>query len=43
VMEYSTAKNDIIRKILVRAGWTNEQVDIKENGAVKGWFGAGQY
>lgn len=43
VMEYSTAKNAIIRKILLTAGWTSEQVDAKEEGAVKGWFGAGAY
>jgi GrpB-like predicted nucleotidyltransferase (UPF0157 family) len=43
VMEYSTAKNKVVRKILLTAGWTNQQVDMKENGAVKGWFGAGQY
>jgi GrpB-like predicted nucleotidyltransferase (UPF0157 family) len=43
VMEYATAKNAIVRKILLTAGWTNEQVDEKENGAVKGWFGAGFY
>ena len=43
VMEYATAKNAIVRKILLTAGWTNEQVDEKENGAVKGWFGVGSY
>ena len=43
VMEYATAKNAIIRKILLTAGWTNEQVDEKENGAVKGWYGVGLY
>lgn len=43
VMEYSTAKNAVVRKILLTGGWTSEQVDMKENGAVKGWFGASQY
>lgn len=43
VMEYSTAKNEIVRKILRRAGWTNEQVDAKEKGVVKGWGGLGLY
>ena len=43
VMEYSTAKNEVVRKILRRAGWTDEQVDAKENDAVKGWQGKGLY
>jgi GrpB-like predicted nucleotidyltransferase (UPF0157 family) len=43
VMEYSTAKNEIVRKILRRAGWTNEQVDAKEKGVVKGWGVVGLY
>lgn len=43
VMEYSTAKNAVVRKILLTGGWTSEQVDMKENGVVKGWFGASQY
>lgn len=43
VMEYSTAKNGVVRKILRQAGWTDEQVDAKERGVVKGWRGLGLY
>lgn len=35
VMEYSTAKNDIIRKILQKAGWTSEEVDEKERRCIR--------
>lgn len=37
VMQYSTAKNDVIRKILRKAGWTDAEVDAKE-GMVKQWY-----
>ena len=40
VMEYATAKNGMVRKILEKAGWNPEQIDEKERRAVKGWFGA---
>jgi GrpB-like predicted nucleotidyltransferase (UPF0157 family) len=40
VMEYATAKNGIVRKILQKAGWTHDEIDEKERRAVKGWFGA---
>lgn len=43
VMEYGTAKNVVVRKILRRAGWTDEQVDAKEDGALKGWEREGLY
>ena len=43
VMEYSTAKNDVIRKILRRAGWTDKQVDAKEEGATRQWFDTGGF
>ena len=43
VMEYATAKNEIIRKILKKAGWSQEDIDEKERRAVKGWFGAPRY
>jgi len=42
-MEYATAKNEIIRKILKKAGWSQEDIDEKERRAVKGWFGAPRY
>ena len=37
VMQYSTKKNDVVRKILRRAGWSEEEVDEKEAQAVKDW------
>ena len=40
VMEYATAKNGMVRKILEKAGWSQAEVDEKERRAVKGWFGA---
>jgi GrpB-like predicted nucleotidyltransferase (UPF0157 family) len=40
VMEYATAKNGMVRKILQKAGWTHDEIDEKERRAVKGWFGA---
>lgn len=40
VMEYATAKNSMVRKILQKAGWTQDEIDEKERRAVKGWFGA---
>ena len=40
VMEYATAKNGMVRKILQKAGWTQDEIDEKEQRAVKGWFGA---
>ena len=43
VMEYATAKNGVIRRILTRAGWTEEEVDAKEGGAVKNHIGAMAY
>lgn len=39
VMEYATAKNGMVRKILEKAGWSQDEVDEKERRAVKGWFG----
>jgi hypothetical protein len=30
----------MIRKILLKAGWTQDEIDEKERRAVKGWFGA---
>ena len=40
VMEYATAKNGMVRKILEKAGWSQAEIDEKERRAVKGWFGA---
>lgn len=40
VMEYATAKNGMVRKILQKAGWTHDEIDEKERRAVKSWFGA---
>jgi GrpB-like predicted nucleotidyltransferase (UPF0157 family) len=40
VMEYATAKNGMVRKILEKAGWSQDEIDEKERRAVKGWFGA---
>ena|SRR5437016_5240708 len=40
VMEYATAKNGMVRKILHTAGWTQDEIDEKEQRAVKSWFGA---
>lgn len=37
VMQYATKKNDIIRKILRKAGWSEEEIDVKESQAVKDW------
>ena len=43
VMEFATAKNGVIRKILGRAGWTDEEIDAKEGGAVKNHVGTMAY
>jgi GrpB-like predicted nucleotidyltransferase (UPF0157 family) len=43
VMEYATAKNGMIRKILLKAGWTQDEIDEKERRAVKSWFGASRH
>ena len=37
VMQYATRKNGVVRKILRRAGWSEEEVDAKEAQAVKDW------
>lgn len=37
IMQYSTAKNKIVSKVLKKAGWTDEEVDEKE-GMVKKWY-----
>lgn len=37
IMQYSTGKNEIVRKILKEAGWTDEEVDEKE-GMVRTWY-----
>ena len=37
VMQYSTLKNPVIRKILREAGWSEEEIDEKEAGSVKDW------
>lgn len=37
VMQYSTLKNPVIRKILREAGWSEEETDKKEAGSVKDW------
>lgn len=37
IMQYATKKNDIIRKILRKAGWSEEEIDEKEAQAVKDW------
>lgn len=37
VMQYATKKNDVIRKILRKAGWSEEEIDEKESQAVKDW------
>jgi GrpB-like predicted nucleotidyltransferase (UPF0157 family) len=39
VMEYATAKNGMVRRILEKAGWSQGEIDEKELRAVKGWFG----
>lgn len=37
VMQYASRKNGVVRKILKRAGWTDEEVDVKEGMAVRDW------
>ena len=37
IMQYATKKNVIIRKILRKAGWSEEEIDEKESQAVKDW------
>ena len=37
VMQYAAKKNDVVRKILRKAGWSEEEIDDKESQAVKDW------
>lgn len=37
IMQYATLKNDIIRKILKKGGWSDQEVDEKEAQCVKDW------
>lgn len=37
VMQYAHRKNAVVRRILKRAGWTDEEVDEKEAMAVRDW------
>ncbi|KAK4693727.1 hypothetical protein P7C71_g3724, partial [Lecanoromycetidae sp. Uapishka_2] len=37
IMQYSTLKNPVIRKILREAGWTEEEIDEKESQSVTDW------
>lgn len=37
IMQYATKKNGIIRRILRRAGWSEEEIDEKESQAVRDW------
>ena len=37
IMQYSSKKDPIIRKILRKAGWSEEEIDEKESQAVKDW------
>lgn len=39
IMEYSSRKDKIVRKILETAGWSKERVDEKEGWSVKSWKG----
>ena len=37
IMQYATKKNGVVRKILRKAGWSEEDIDEKEAQAVKDW------
>lgn len=37
IMQYATRKNGIVRKILRKAGWSEDEIDEKEAQAVKDW------
>ena len=37
VMQYATKKNGVVRKILRKAGWSEEEIDEKEKQAVTDW------
>ena len=37
VMQYSTLKNPVVRKILLEAGWSEEEIDEKEANGLKDW------
>jgi len=37
-LEYSARKDEIVRKILIRGGWTEEEVDEKDNLARREWI-----
>ncbi|KAF6240723.1 hypothetical protein HO173_001396 [Letharia columbiana] len=37
IMQYATKKNGVVRKILRKAGWSEEEIDEKEAQAVKDW------
>lgn len=37
VMQYAHRKNGVVRRILKKAGWTDEEVDEKEAMAVRDW------
>ena len=37
VMQYATKKNGVVRKILRKAGWSEEEIDEKERQAVTDW------
>ena len=37
VMQYASRKNGVVRKILKSAGWSDEEVDVKEEMAVRDW------
>ncbi len=39
IMQYATKKNGIVRKILRKAGWGEEEIDEKEAQAVRDWPG----
>ena len=36
-LEYSARKDEVVRKILIRGGWTREEVDEKENLSRREW------
>lgn len=37
IMQYASKKNDVIRKILRKAGWSEGEIDKKEAQAVRDW------
>ena len=37
VLQYATKKNGVVRKILRKAGWSEEEIDEKEKQAVTDW------